>query len=115
MKTTTTNLSVNRQSRRLTYGSYKDNYSAYHIAKHKIGRGEVDLGKEILLDLRENILSSKEAKSYRWLLPEINASLAAMLAKQGKTKNQSTNDNALFRNMVARKKGQYMSISLQMF
>ena len=53
------------------FGNVRDNGFAFDIASSYITNGDVEWGRHILAELRDVIQNTKEAKSLRWILPEV--------------------------------------------
>lgn len=56
-------------------GDYNDNLSAYLVMRYAMNNGYYEEGLRSLNRLRQQILTSTEAKSSQWLLPELNSYL----------------------------------------
>jgi len=54
------------------FGNYYDNYEALQFAQSQICVGRVQEGLELLRNLRNHIQQTADAKSERYLLPDID-------------------------------------------
>ena len=60
------------------FGDYNDNVSAYLVMRYAMNNGYYEQGLRIINKLRQQILTTTEAKSSEWLLPELNSYLHRM-------------------------------------
>ena len=56
-------------------GDYHDNLSAFLTMQYAMQKGYRDEGLQKIEELRTQIIESGEAKSSKWLLPELNTCL----------------------------------------
>jgi hypothetical protein len=76
------------------FGNMQDNAIALHLAMEEIEAGNVARGCALLLQLREHICMTQEAKSVQWLLPRLEEVLQCFYDTEALFKQHNTTISA---------------------